>query len=148
MEGVMLGLMTVPNSIGGVMGAWRHPDAWPDNRIMNLEHYISIAKTAERGKFDCLFVADNNAVEQMINPELFQALSPLDRPANFEPLTLYAALSQHTQKYRFCFNGNDDLRGAISSCPEVRVARPYQQRPRSLEHRYILQPRGFQEFRL
>ncbi|MHA3791867.1 LLM class flavin-dependent oxidoreductase [Sphingomonas sp. YL-JM2C] len=97
----MLGLMTVPNSIGGVMGAWRHPDAWPDDRIMNLDHYISIAKTAERGKFDCLFVADGNGVRQIGNPELFQALSPLDRPANFEPLTLYAALSQHTRHIGF-----------------------------------------------
>lgn len=97
----MLGLMTVPSSIGGVMGAWRHPDAWPDNRIMNLDHYISIAKTAERGKFDCLFVADSNAVEQMDNPDLFEALGPLDRPANFEPLTLFAALSQHTKDIGF-----------------------------------------------
>ena len=97
----MLGLMTVPSSIGGVTGAWRHPDAWPDNRIMNLDHYISIAKTAERGKFDCLFVADGNSVRQMDNPELFQALTPTDRPANFEPLTLYAALSQHTKNIGF-----------------------------------------------
>jgi alkanesulfonate monooxygenase len=93
--------MTVPNSIGGVMGAWRHADAWPDDRIMNLDHYISIAKTAERGKFDCLFVADNNAVEQMGDPDLFEALSPLDRPANFEPVTLFAALSQHTRDIGF-----------------------------------------------
>lgn len=97
----MLGLMTVPSSIGGVMGAWRHPDAWADDRIMNLDHYISIAKTAERGKFDCLFVADGNGVRQMENTELFQALGPLDRPANFEPLTLFAALSQHTKNLGF-----------------------------------------------
>jgi len=83
------------------MGAWRHPDGWSDDRIMNLDHYISIAKTAERGKFDCLFVADGNSVRLMNNPELFQALTPTDRPANFEPLTMYAALSQHTKNIGF-----------------------------------------------
>lgn len=97
----MLGLMTVPSSTGGVTGAWRHPDGWPDNLVMNLDHYISIAKTAERGKFDCLFVADGNCVRQMNNPDLFEALTPTDRPANFEPLTLFAALSQHTQNIGF-----------------------------------------------
>src|SRR3546814_9784783 len=47
-DAIMLKLMTVPAPMGGVCGSWRHPDAWPpgDNLVMNLDHMISIAKTA------------------------------------------------------------------------------------------------------
>ena len=32
---------------------------------MNLEHMIETAQTAERGKFDLLFISDGNGVQQM-----------------------------------------------------------------------------------
>lgn len=93
----MLKLMTVPSPTGGVCGAWRHPNAWSDtDLVMQLKHYISIAKTAERGKFDCIFFADGLGVHQMDHPELFAAMAPPGRPAVFEPVTLLTALSQHT----------------------------------------------------
>jgi FMN-dependent oxidoreductase (nitrilotriacetate monooxygenase family) len=63
---------------------------------MNLDHAIETARTAERGKFDLLFLADGNAVRQMDKPTLFAANSPSDRPAVFEPVTLLAAISQFT----------------------------------------------------
>eukprot|EP01037_Dinobryon_pediforme_P002104 gene2104-2141_t len=90
-------LMTGLLGLGGHLGGWRHKDAWSEN-VMNLDHFIQTAQTAERGLFDLLFLADGNAVRQMDKPALFAANSPSDRPAVFEPLTLYAALSQHTSK--------------------------------------------------
>lgn len=94
----MLRLMTIPNPTGAAVGGWRHPAAWSDDYVMNLNHLTSIAKTAERGKFDGIFLADGNGVRQMANPELFKALLASDRPAGFEPVTLLSALSQHTQQ--------------------------------------------------
>jgi FMN-dependent oxidoreductase (nitrilotriacetate monooxygenase family) len=91
----MMNLITVPNATGGAVGGWRHPAAW-NNTVMNLEHMISIAQTAERGKFDCIFFADGNGVRQLDRPELFAALTPTDRPAGFEPVTLLSALAMHT----------------------------------------------------
>jgi FMN-dependent oxidoreductase (nitrilotriacetate monooxygenase family) len=93
----MMNLMTNLLGLGGHLGGWRHKDAWSEN-VMNLDHFIQTAQTAERGLFDLLFLADGNAVRQMDKPALFAANSPSDRPAVFEPLTLYAALSQHTSK--------------------------------------------------
>ncbi|WP_428487785.1 LLM class flavin-dependent oxidoreductase [Rhodopila sp.] len=87
--------MTGLLGLGGHLGGWRHPDAWSD-QVMNLDHAITLARTAERGKFDLLFLADGNAVRQMDKPALFAANSPSDRPAVFEPLTLLTAVSQHT----------------------------------------------------
>jgi FMN-dependent oxidoreductase (nitrilotriacetate monooxygenase family) len=91
----MMNLMTSLIGLGSHLAGWRHRDAW-SGTAMNLDHAIHIAKTAERGKLDLLFLADGNAVRQMDKPELFAANSRSDRPAVFEPLTLLAALSQYT----------------------------------------------------
>jgi alkanesulfonate monooxygenase len=88
--------MTGLHGLGSHLAGWRHPKAWT-HQTMNLDHAVEIAKIAEAGKFDMLFVADGNAVRQMDKPALFEANSPSDRPAGFEPLTLYSAISQHTQ---------------------------------------------------
>ncbi|HWX48540.1 MAG TPA: LLM class flavin-dependent oxidoreductase [Roseomonas sp.] len=92
----MMNLMTSLIGLGSHLAGWRHRDAW-SNTCMNLDQAIQIAKLAERGKLDLLFLADGNAVRQMDKPELFAANSRSDRPAVFEPLTLLAALSQHTR---------------------------------------------------
>jgi FMN-dependent oxidoreductase (nitrilotriacetate monooxygenase family) len=92
----MMILMTGLLGLGGHLGGWRHPDSWNDT-VMNLEHAIEIAQTAERGKLDLLFLADGNAVRQMENPALFAANSPSDRPAVFEPVTLLTAVAMHTR---------------------------------------------------
>jgi alkanesulfonate monooxygenase len=87
-------------ALGGHLGGWRHPDAWPTS-AMQLGNAIETAKLAERGKLDLIFLADGNGVRQMDKPALFAANSPSDRPVVFEPLTLYAALSQHTSHIGF-----------------------------------------------
>lgn len=87
-------------ALGGHLGGWRHPDAFPDT-TMRLERMVDTAVTAERGKFDFMFLADGNGVRQMDKPLLFAANSPSDRPSVFEPVTLYAALSQHTRHIGF-----------------------------------------------
>jgi FMN-dependent oxidoreductase (nitrilotriacetate monooxygenase family) len=81
--------------LGFHLAGWRHPDAY-DDQTMNFEQAVEVAKLAEAAKFDMLFVADGNAVRQLENPDLFEANSISDRPAVFDPITLYAALSQHT----------------------------------------------------
>ena len=59
---------------------------------------VEMAKIAERGKLDLMFLADGNGVRQMDKPALFAANSPSDRPAVFEPVTLFAAVAQHTSR--------------------------------------------------
>ena len=59
---------------------------------------IEMAQIAERGKIDMMFLADGNGVRQMDKPALFAANSPSDRPAVFEPVTLFAAVPQHTSR--------------------------------------------------
>jgi alkanesulfonate monooxygenase len=87
-------------SLGSHLGGWRHPDSFPTT-TMRLERMIEIAKTAESGKLDLMFLADGNGVRQMDKPLLFAANSPSDRPSVFEPVTLFSALSQHTRHIGF-----------------------------------------------
>lgn len=95
---MVLGMNAGP--LGGHLGGWRHRDAFPTT-AMQLKNAIEIAKLAERGKFDLLFLADGNGVRQMDKPALFAANSPSDRPSVFEPVTLFSALSQHTTHIGF-----------------------------------------------
>src|SRR3954468_3816990 len=49
------------NPTGHHVASWRHPNAQADAGI-NFKHYVEIAQTAERGKFDMIFLADNVCV--------------------------------------------------------------------------------------
>src|SRR5215470_11896250 len=77
---------------GNHVAAWRHPEAQIDAGT-NFRHYAEITQTAERGKFDLMFVADAVAVRD-------GKLAALSRwpqyMAYFDPLTLLPALAAVT----------------------------------------------------
>jgi alkanesulfonate monooxygenase len=78
---------------GHHVAAWRHPNAQADGGL-NFQHYRQLAQTAERGKFDMIFLADGVAVRQ--RGEGKEALSRTS-VVHFEPLTLLSALSAVTE---------------------------------------------------
>jgi alkanesulfonate monooxygenase len=82
---------------GAHAASWRHPDARADAGI-NFPHFIEISRTAERGKFDFVFIADNLAVREA-KPEVLSRSAQYI--ANFEPLTLTAALTAVTERVGF-----------------------------------------------
>jgi alkanesulfonate monooxygenase len=84
------------NAQGSHVGEWRHRDAW-DRPASNLENAVRLARIAEAGLFDLLFLADGNGVRNLDKPDLFAATSPSDRPAVFEPITLLSALAMVTR---------------------------------------------------
>jgi len=82
---------------GHHVAGWRHLGAQADAGI-NLDHYIALAQTAERGLFDQVFLADS--------PGLWHAggddsLSRQGRVSTFEPVTLWAALATVTKHVGF-----------------------------------------------
>jgi FMN-dependent oxidoreductase (nitrilotriacetate monooxygenase family) len=78
---------------GNHVAAWLHPEAQIDAGT-NFRHYAQITQTAERGKFDLMFVADAVAVRD-------GKLAALSRwpqyMAYFDPLTLLPALAAVTE---------------------------------------------------
>jgi len=98
---------------GNHVAAWRHPEAQIDAGT-NFRHYAQITQTAERGKFDLMFVVDAVAVRD-------GNLSALSRwpkyMAYFDPLTLLptlAAVTQHIGRG----DRDDQLQRALPHSPE------------------------------
>ncbi len=76
---------------GHHIAAWRHPDAHA-NAGADIGHFIQLAQTAERAKFDMVFIEDAAAIRER-NPEI---ASQAARSTSFEPLSLLAALAVNT----------------------------------------------------
>ncbi len=83
---------------GHHIAAWRHP-ASEATAGHNIDHYRELAQTAERGLFDMVFVADSPAGwDSDRDPEIRARVS---HSAHFEPVTLWSALSQVTERIGF-----------------------------------------------
>ncbi|RST14722.1 LLM class flavin-dependent oxidoreductase [Streptomyces sp. WAC05374] len=68
--------------------AWRHPRTTPE-RVTDLTYFQELARTAERGLFDSVFLADGLALWGNVR---YNALG------GFEPLTLLSALAGATER--------------------------------------------------
>ena len=79
--------------LGYHAAAWRHPDADPAG-ASKLSHFIRVAQTAERAKFDMVFLADGIGIRTKDEPP--GALCRSAQTAELEPLTLLSALSSVT----------------------------------------------------
>ncbi|OXS32339.1 LLM class flavin-dependent oxidoreductase [Streptomyces sp. XY006] len=78
---------------GHHIAAWRHPEARPDGGL-DFDYYRSLVQTAERGKFDMVFLSDGAGVRTKYKDA--DELSRQGRMVHFEPLTLLSALAVHT----------------------------------------------------
>jgi alkanesulfonate monooxygenase len=78
---------------GNHVAAWLHPEAQIDAGT-NFKHYAKVAQTAERGKFDLMFLADALAVRD-------GKLAALSRwpqyMVYFDPVTLLSAIAAMTE---------------------------------------------------
>ena len=82
------------NPTGHHVASWRHPRAQEDAHV-NIDHYIEIARTAERAKFDLMFLADSNVIREAHMDALCRSTQFV---AYFEPFTLLSALAMVTEK--------------------------------------------------
>jgi N-acetyl-S-(2-succino)cysteine monooxygenase len=77
--------------IGYHPSAWLDPDTPPSGAI-DIGHCVDVCKTAERGLFDFVFLADQSAINLNDFPKGSLGRNQ-EGAAEFEPLTLLAALS-------------------------------------------------------
>ena len=80
--------------VGHHVAAWRDPGTDPRAR-QSLAHHIDIARIAERGKFDLLFMADTNAT---FGPDDIESWTRTLAASRLEPLTLLGALAAVTER--------------------------------------------------
>jgi FMN-dependent oxidoreductase (nitrilotriacetate monooxygenase family) len=76
---------------GHHLAAWRHPEATADAGT-NIQHYVKLAQTAERGLFDLIFMADTVTVFEA-DPDVLSLTSYV---VWFEPFSLLSALAMTT----------------------------------------------------
>jgi N-acetyl-S-(2-succino)cysteine monooxygenase len=79
---------------GNHVAAWHHPQSQMDAGI-NPAHYLEMAQTAERGKFDLIFLADSAATRDGDMKALKRWPQYM---AYFEPLTLLSAMAAVTKR--------------------------------------------------
>lgn len=89
---VRLGLFLRPH--GHHLAAWRSPDV-PAEGAHDIAYLRRVARLAEAGRFDFLFLADSLGVRATRQPD--DALRRTSHVAHLEPVTLLAALSGATE---------------------------------------------------
>jgi len=88
----MMRLGAFVHETGQHVAAWRHPGAYAESGT-NFAQAADVARTAERGLFDLLFLADSAAVSVFGNPESRGRMGKL---VKFEPMTILSALAAVT----------------------------------------------------
>jgi len=78
---------------GHHVAAWRDPDVDPRGR-QKLAHFLEIARIAERGRFDLLFLADTNAT---FGPDDVETWTHSTQASRLEPITLLSAIAAVTE---------------------------------------------------
>ena len=71
--------------------AWRMPGAQAD-AFVDIDHYVRVARAAERGKLDAIFLADTPAINDRIDHRPFNALEPTVVLASVAAATTHVGL--------------------------------------------------------
>ena len=114
---------------GNHSAGWRYEGAATSNNELSVIQ--EIARIAERGKFDLLFISDGLVMDPGDHPSFL---------CRFEPTTLISVLSAIDAAHRPRRDRLDQLRRALSRRPHLRLDRPPQQGPRRLERGDQLAP--------
>jgi len=89
----MMRLGAFVHETGQHVAAWRHPQAHFQSGV-SFADAVEVAQTAERGKFDFLFLADTAAVSLSGTPE---SRGRMGKVVKFEPMTILSALAAVTK---------------------------------------------------
>lgn len=105
------------NSIGHISpGLWSHPRDGTVN-YKTMQHWLDLAKTLERGKFDALFIADVLGVYDVFRGNADAALSSAVQVPINDPFVLVPAMAAVTKN--LCFG----LTGTLTYEPPYTFAR-------------------------
>ncbi|HEY0181370.1 MAG TPA: LLM class flavin-dependent oxidoreductase [Rhodopila sp.] len=93
----MMNLGAFIHETGQHVAAWLHPGAYAESGT-NFAHMVDVARTAERGLFDLLFLADSAAVGVFGSAE---SRGRMGKVVKFEPITVLSALAAVTSNLGF-----------------------------------------------
>lgn len=89
------------NTVGHTaIGLWRHPDSRA-HEYRTLRHWIEVAQTLERGRFDALFIADALGPLEVYRGSVDASLRDGTQTPTDDPLLLVSALAAATERLGF-----------------------------------------------
>lgn len=89
------------NTVGHTaIGLWRHPDSRA-HEYRTLRHWIEVAQTLERGRFDALFIADALGPLEVYQGSVAASLRDGTQTPTDDPLLLVSALAAATERLGF-----------------------------------------------
>ena len=77
---------------GGHMAGWRHPRA-ATGALTDIDYFVGLAKTAERGLFDAVFLADYVGYHPVRGAEIFAGIET----PKLDPALLLSAMAVSTR---------------------------------------------------
>jgi N-acetyl-S-(2-succino)cysteine monooxygenase len=80
--------------LGYHAGGWRHPDV-PPGASIDIDFYVHLARRAEQGLFDLVFLADGVGLRQRDEPA--GSLCRSNQNVELEPLTMLSAVAMMTK---------------------------------------------------
>lgn len=86
-------LMLFPMFTGAHVAGWRHADADP-GRMHDIAFHVAIARTAERGKFDAVFLSDAQGFRTVVGRDAHSR----NDVARMDPLMVLSALAMTTSR--------------------------------------------------
>jgi len=93
----LLSAVTMFNGSHAVHGMWRHPQAVRQRAFERFDHWLELARTLERGRFDLLFLADVIGAYDVYGGDWTAAARHgVQFPSN-DPLVLLSALAPATE---------------------------------------------------
>ncbi len=90
----MMRLGAFVHETGQHVAAWRHPEAHAESGT-DFSQAVEVARIAERGKFDLLFLADSAAISVQGSVE---SRGRMGKTVKFEPITILSALAAVTTR--------------------------------------------------
>ena len=93
----LLGAVTMFNGSHAVHGIWRHPDFHRHREFERLDHWLELARTLERGRFDLLFLADVIGAYDVYGDDWKASARYGVQFPSYDPLVLLAALAPATE---------------------------------------------------
>ncbi len=121
---------------GHHVAAWRHPST-PYGASVDFKHFANLARIAERGRFDMMFLADTIGTFGPDDLEVWRRGCAASRP---EPVTILSALSAVTTHLGFVATFSTTFHRTFLRCAHVCLARLYQRWARRLESRDLAAP--------
>lgn len=89
----MMKLLSFLMQTGGHIAGWRH-DRAADKALTDIDYFKSLARTAERGLFDAVFLADSVGFPPVKGPDVFASLET----PKLDPLLVLATMAAVTRR--------------------------------------------------